>query len=152
MKRAKAPLILMEQLAMLLIFALSAAVCLRVFAWSQQLSQLTRDRDDAALLCQNTAETLRTQNGDVVETLTEISGVQPGYRDGFGHFIRYGEDWIALDEVSRTCRYTLRVQELDSGVPGLGKAEVEAYRWQGGEMESLFRLETAWQEVSEHGA
>lgn len=152
MKRAKAPLILMEQLAMLLIFALSAAVCLRVFAWSQQLSQLTRDRDDAALLCQNTAETLRTQNGDATGALTEISGVQPGYRDGFGYFIRYGEDWTALGEESRTCRYTLRVRELDSGLPGLGKAEVEAYRWQGGEMESLFRLETAWQEVSEHGA
>lgn len=152
MKRTKAPLILMEQLAMLLVFALSAAICLRVFASSQQLSQLTRDRDQGAVLCQNTAELLRAQGGDVTGALSQISGVQPGYRDGFGYFIRYGEDWTALGEVSRTCHYTLRVQELDSGLPGLGKAEIEAYRWSSGEMESLFKLETAWQEVSEHGA
>lgn len=152
MKRGKAPLLLMEQLAMLLIFALSAAVCLRVFASSQQLSRLTRDRDRGAVLCQNTAEVLHAKRGDAVETLTEISGVQPGYREGFGSFVRYGEDWTVLNEEGRTSAYTLRVAELESGVPGLGKAEVEVYRWLDGEMESLFRLETAWQEVSEHGA
>lgn len=153
MRRDKTPLLLMEQLAMLLVFALAAAVCLQLFVFSSQTSRRLQERDRAARLAQNTAETLQA-TGDVETALTQVSGLAPFYRDGFGHFLSYDEDWQALAYEGRSLdpRYTLQVLPLDSDLPGLGRAQVEVYVWKNGEMESLFSLETAWQEVSEHGA
>ena len=73
-------------------------------------------------------------------------------REGFGYFVSYGEGWSEfIPDGRKTSSYTLRVQPVDSGVPGLGKAHVEACAWERGEMVSLFAIETAWQEVSGHG-
>lgn len=154
MRRDKAPLLLLEQLVTLLVFALAAAICLQVFVKARLQSQAIADQDQAALLCQNTAETLQATGGDVERTLTLVSGAAPGYRDGFGHFVAYGKDWQPLTDDGRptTSRYTLQVQTLDSDLPGLGRARVEAYVWKNGEMRSLFALDTAWQEeVAPHG-
>lgn len=153
MKRGRTSLLVMEQLAMLLVFALAAAICLGVFVSSDQLSRRVQAQDRAAELCQNAAETLQATGGDVPGALARMSGAEPGYRDGFGYFVSYGPDWSEfVSDGVRSAHYTLRVRELDSGVSGLGKAEVEVYRQQSGKAESLFRLETAWQEVSGHGA
>ncbi len=155
MRRGKTSLLLMEQLVMLLVFALAAALCLRAFVYSDRLSRQMEARDRAADLVQNAAETVRATGGDVEAALAQLSGVAPGQRDGFGYFVHYGEDWEALSYEGRPLSpaYILRARKLDSGVAGLGAAEVEAYMWTNGAMESLFRLETAWQEeVSGHGA
>ena len=74
----------------------------------------------------------------------------PGQRDGFGYFVGFDGDWNLLpgDGRPHSSRYTLRAQAVDSGVDGLGKAQVEAFVWESGTMESLFSLEVAWQEVS----
>lgn len=147
MRRDKTPLLLLEQMVTLLVFALAAAICLQIFVTARLQSQDIARRDQAAVLCQNTAETLRATGGDVEAALAQISGVAPGQRDGFGYFVPYNEDWEALSYEGRPLdsAYTLRVQGLDSGVAGLGAAEIEAYVWKKGEMEPLFRLETAWQ-------
>ena len=42
----------------------------------------------------------------------------------------------------------LPAQAAGGGVDGLGKAQVEAFVWESGTMESLLSLEVAWQEVS----
>ena len=55
----KPPLILMEQMVMLLVFALAAALCLQAFVKSDGLSKDSEVRDQAVTLCQNAAETLR---------------------------------------------------------------------------------------------
>ena len=57
--KSKAPLVLMEQLVMVLVFALSAAVCLQVFALSGSLSRTCEARDRAAVIAQNAAEALK---------------------------------------------------------------------------------------------
>lgn len=57
--KSKAPLVLMEQLVMVLVFALSAAVCLQVFALSGGLSRTCEARDRAVVIAQNAAETLK---------------------------------------------------------------------------------------------
>ena len=49
--RSKAPLILMEQMVMLLVFALAAALCLQAFVKSDELSARGEARDRAAVLC-----------------------------------------------------------------------------------------------------
>ena len=43
--KSKAPLMLMEQMIMLLVFALAAALCLQAFVKSEQLSSRSENRD-----------------------------------------------------------------------------------------------------------
>lgn len=57
--RSKASLSLMEQLMMVLVFALCAALCLRVFAGARQISEETARCDDAVVIAQNAAEMLK---------------------------------------------------------------------------------------------
>lgn len=152
--RSKAPLALMEQLMMVLTFALAAAVCVQVFALSDKLSQRNAARDKATVLCQSVAETLHHNGGDVEAALTQVSGAEPGMRDGFGYFCSYDESWESLfyqTDRPQQSSYTLRVAQVDSGVAGLGKANVEAFAWRAGTMESLFALDVTWQEVIPHG-
>ena len=61
MKR-KASLVLMEQLIMVLVFALAAALCLLVFAKARTMADETARRDEAVLIAQNTAELLKSGN------------------------------------------------------------------------------------------
>lgn len=55
----KAFLILLEQLIMLLVFALACAACLGIFARAHIIRRDTALRDQAVLLAQNTAERLK---------------------------------------------------------------------------------------------
>ena len=55
----KTSLLLMEQLVMILVFALCAALCLQCFMAADRISRETGLRDEAVLLAQNTAESLK---------------------------------------------------------------------------------------------
>ena len=57
--RSKAPLVLMEQLVMVLVFALAAALCVQVFVLSDQTSRSHEARDRAVVAAQNAAENLK---------------------------------------------------------------------------------------------
>lgn len=153
MRRSKTSLLLMEQLVTLLVFALAAAVCLQVFVKADSLSRSMEARDRAAVICQNAAETVQYCGGDLEAALTQMSGAPAGWRDGFGCFVSYGADGETLvyDGSPYSASYTLRAQEMDSGVPSLGKAQITYYQWNRGTMEELFTLETAWQEVDGDG-
>ena len=48
--RSKAPLVMMEQMVMLLVFALAAALCLQAFVQSDLLSKDIASRDRAITL------------------------------------------------------------------------------------------------------
>lgn len=61
----KATLSLMEQVLMGLVFAIAAAICLKVFAYSDGLSKQGERVDDEALLAQNVAEVLVNTQGDL---------------------------------------------------------------------------------------
>ena len=61
----KATLSLMEQVLMGLVFAIAAAICLKVFAYSDSLSKQGERADEAALLAQNVAEILVNTHGDL---------------------------------------------------------------------------------------
>jgi hypothetical protein len=49
----------MEQLVMVLVFALAAAVCLRLFVGAENIAQETARRDEAVIVAQNAAELLK---------------------------------------------------------------------------------------------
>ena len=55
----KASLALMEQLVILLVFALCAALCLQAFVGADRIARENEARDEAVILAQNTAESLK---------------------------------------------------------------------------------------------
>lgn len=62
--KSKTSLLLMELLVMILVFALTAALCLQVFAKAAAISEETACRDQAMILARNAAELLKATGGD----------------------------------------------------------------------------------------
>lgn len=91
----KASLLLMEQLVMILVFALAAALCLQVFARAEGISQETARRDEAVVLAQNAAELLKATG-----------------------------DLKAAEGLSRE-DYRIQVTVQEPSVPGLARAEIQ---------------------------
>ena len=141
--RSKAPLILMEQMVMLLVFALAAALCLQAFVKSDALSKRAQARDQAVILCQSAAETVRSTGGDFAAAAVLLDADQ---YDADSLMMDYAADWTAAGD---TMRYTLGACRVETETPGLGEAEV----WVRDEAaeEELFRIRVSWQEVSVHG-
>lgn len=160
MKR-KAPLSMMELMVMIVVFALSATLCLQAFVKSDRLSRRAEARDQAVVLCQSVAEVICHNGGDLEAALAQVNGTEPMQRDGFW-FENYDENWqvITYEESGRdplptpsgSRTYTIWVTELEGGLPGLGKANVEVFDCEGDGMESLFSVEISWQkEVTGRG-
>ena len=152
MTRSKAPLAMMEQMVMLLVFALAAALCLQAFVRSDQMSKGMEARDRAAVLCQNTAEALRSTGGDFSRAAAQLrpdGGALSGSTED-ALLIGYDEDWNEPSARGKATCYNLRAERMDSGVDGLGKAAVWVEKF-GAEDEPVFQIEVAWQEVSAHG-
>ena len=124
--RNKAPLALLEQILMLLIFALAAVICLRAFLWSDDTSRHSARRDDALIHAQTMAETVKAYGGDFSAAAAALHGTVED-----GALVIEGET------------YTLRA-EKEAPAPYLGQAEIAAEV--AGEV--LFTLPVAWQEVS----
>lgn len=59
----RAFLVLMEQLVMVLVFSIAAAVCMGLFVRAGQAAEDTARLGDAVLLAQNTAQTLKASGG-----------------------------------------------------------------------------------------
>jgi type II secretory pathway pseudopilin PulG len=55
---------MVEQIIMLLVFALASAICLQVFVKADRQSQRNAAQSQAALTAQNAAETLKSTAGD----------------------------------------------------------------------------------------
>ena len=100
--KSKATLFLMEQLIMLLVFALAAALCMGVFVRSDRISTEIKQRDEAVILASNAAEMLKVVKNPQ-EVLKEIE------KDGF----------------------TLEIQEEESGIAGLKQARIVVFCDQG---------------------
>ena len=66
----RSSLMLIEQLIMALVFMIAAAICLRVFAYSDALSASKEQRDTAVRQAQNAAEILKNTHGDTDAALS----------------------------------------------------------------------------------
>ena len=67
--KSKASLLLLEQLAMVLIFALTSAICMQAFVKADEISVHTRRQDRAIVLAQNAAELLKS--GEAPENIPQ---------------------------------------------------------------------------------
>ena len=142
--RSKAPLAMMEQIVMLLVFALAAALCLQAFVKSDQQSKRSEARDQALREAQNAAEVIQYTGGDFQRAAALLDATN-WQEDALS--ICFGYDWEPYapnPQGTYPFGYTLGVCRIDSGAPGLGKAEVWVQEDESGE--ELARFEVAWQE------
>lgn len=138
--KSKAPLVMMEQMVMLLVFALAAALCLQAFVQSDAQSKRSEARDQAVIQAQTAAETLRSCGGDFARA-AKLLGAEHYDEDSL--MIDYASDWTPAQG---TMRYTLGAARQENDQDGLGRAQVWV-RDESGGGEELFRLDVAWQEV-----
>lgn len=134
--RSKAPLVLMEQLLMVLVFALAAALCLRTFVFSEQMSRQSESQDRAVTTCQTVAETLKHCQGDYAAAAVLTGGTWDGHTLGVSSGEKTPGDYVVF------------ATPADTGDALLGGAEITAFTADG---QWLFGLSVAWQEV-EHDA
>lgn len=140
--RSKAPLLLMEQMVMLLVFALAAALCVQAFVKSDAVSTRGEARDNAVIAAQTAAETIRLAGGAPEEALAAAADALPEaeFTDGTLRQCR-GDDWQAVPAASPDAEYTLEAQPLPEKQPGLSQATVTVFSAD----DTLFSIEVAWQ-------
>lgn len=125
-ERSKAPLALMEQIIMILVFALAAAICLQAFVYSNHLSKTGEQRELAVTKAQQVTEYCKAKHGN----LDNVSKALGGVRTSDGLKISYQDE--EMDVV-------LRVTESNSYME---KATVTVMEQGGSE---IYSMEIAWQ-------
>lgn len=133
----KAPLTMIEQVIMLLVFALAAALCLQAFTAANQSSKAYAARDRAATQAQSTAEALKHTGGDYEEAAQLMGGF---LRDG-SLTVCYDENWQLSDAPEIT--YVVTAPPADASQPFLAQTTVTVY--DDAEQETLFSLPVSWQ-------
>ena len=116
----KTPLPLMEQLIMVLVFALTAALCLQGFSLADRISRRQEAREKAVVLAQNLAESLKAGSGDL-EVASRL-----------------------LDDFPEDPNFVIQVIPVSTDDPYLGSARIVVTY----EAEAIFEITVAWQEVS----
>lgn len=125
-ERSKAPLALMEQIIMILVFAIASAVCLQAFVYSDNLSKKGDRTEMAANRAQTVTEYCKDKKGNL-DAVCELLG---GKRQEKGLVISYEEEEMKL---------TLQVTE---STPYMEKAVLRVQEEDG---EELYNMEVAWQ-------
>ena len=74
----KTPLVLMELVIMLLVFAVAAGLCLRAFAGAERISRTGAEDDRAVAAAQNGAELTKFYAGDLETAAAERGGTWDG--------------------------------------------------------------------------
>ncbi len=135
--KSKAPLVMMEQMVMLLVFALAAVLCLQAFTASQDISNRSLSRDCAVIEAQNVAEALKGGNA---ETYFQEKGAKLTRNGGR---ISYGKDWQPLGEQESGAAYALKLVYKETASAHLDAAEITVYD---ADKTVLFQLSVMWQE------
>lgn len=123
--KSKSPLIMLEQLLMLLVFALAAALCLQAFTLADSLSKGAGQQDSAILEVQKAAETIKYCGGDMEQAAEMLDGQ---WNDNL------------LQVISDDC--IIYAEKQDSGMALMGSARLWAEDDEGQE---LFAISVAWQ-------
>lgn len=136
--KSRAPLVLMEQVIMVLVFAMAAAFCVQAFALSGKTSRALEKRDHAMNVSQTLAETVKACEGDLKQVQNVLGGeIQ---KDGIALF--YDADWEPVPEKGAAVYQAAFVEEEKQQFCRKGQVTVE-------ECESgkeLYSLPAAWQE------
>ena len=132
----KAPLTMMEQVIMLLVFALAAALCLQAFTAADRTSKTYAARDRAATAAQSAAEALKSTGGNYEEAAALLNGF---VYDG-ELVIYYDKNWRLSD--APQIAYVVTAPVADTALPLLAQTTVTVTD---ADLEPLFSLPVSWQ-------
>ena len=132
----KAPLTMMEQVIMLLVFALAAGLCLQAFVAANQTSKTYAARDRAATAAQSAAETLKATTGNYEEAADLLGGI---LWEG-NLTVYYDENWRLSD--APDIAYVVTAPPADLSQPFLAQTTVTVTD---ADLEPLFSLPICWQ-------
>ena len=135
--KSRAPLALMEQMVMLLVFALAAALCLQAFVRSDNISRQSEARDRAAMLVQSAAEAIQSYGGDACDSFAGAAELLGGQYEQGLLWVDYDEDWNLGGDA-----YRLEAQGILSENPALREAAVQMVDARG---KPIFSIQIAWQ-------
>lgn len=133
--KSKAPLAMMEQLVMVLVFALAAALCLQTFVLSGKISKKTEAKNRAVTEVQNAAEIMK--NGGFSKYLERYAPKQT--EDESVSF--FTKDWEITGEENQA-EYKLTVSYTESVDLSLWQADIALATVSG---EELIRIPVAGQ-------
>ena len=129
---------LMEQILMIAVFALAAALCLQGFALANRISRDRQAKDTAVIMAQNAAEVLKSVSGDFDNACTVYGGV----KQGPNWYISYDADWTLLNTQEGEV-YSVQAFYRETDNPLLGSATI-CIR-EGNKI--IYTLTVGWQEV-----
>lgn len=127
----KSPLALMEQLLMVLVFALAAALCLQGFVLANRISTHMEARNHAVNIAQNAAEVVKYLSGDLEQAARLLNA------EWDGNMLQ-----ADCESATRTKDLRLNITSKDSSMPLLGTAHIRVLQ----DEELLFEITVAWQE------
>lgn len=134
----KASLLLMEQLIMILVFALAAAVCLKGFAYAAQTSLAICQQEEAVFLAQSAAEQIKAHHGAVEDTQYISGGTA---QDPL--WVCFYDDQLNSVPSEDNWHYRLEIEKTPGNISGLGQADVRVHT---ADSQQLVALTVAWQE------
>jgi hypothetical protein len=143
--KSKAPLVLMEQTVMVLVFALAAAVCVRAFVLSDSISKINAAQDTAVLRAESAAEIYKNCRGDGAAAAKRYGG---SVKDGV--WTIYWDAGWKQTETEKEAAYRMRIRPGTGGTAKLGSAKVTviSLKKQG---KTLLSFPLAWQEADGNG-
>ena len=144
--KSKAPLTLIEQAIMLLVFALAAVLCLQAFVWADSQSKSIADRDMALIQAQAAAEVLKHCGGDMAHAQSSAEELLGGKVEQGLWYMFYDENWETVSDWSEAA-FVLSAQGVPTEVEGLWKAEIWVDTY-GDREETLCSIPIAWQGVA----
>lgn len=137
MKR-NASLALIEQVIMLLILIIAAALCMKAFVWSDQKSLYYGDRDRAMVELQSAAEVLKANGGD----FSAAAAAYGGSATQTQWVLEFDENW---NLTSSAGTYRICADAVVCDVDYLGSATLTVQPAAG---DILAQLTVSWQEVA----
>ena len=103
--RSKSTLFLMEQLIVILIFAICAAVCVQIFVSSYLTTVESKDRSNALIAAESCAESYKATFGNLAETAELLGGELSPEADAIA--VLYDKQWQVCGEADAV--YILRL-------------------------------------------
>lgn len=125
--RSRSTLFLMEQLLAILVFAICAAACVKIFVGSYIIASESKDMNKALLIAESAAECYKAAAGDVGEAAAILDGNVSAAAKGYVITVYYNKQWQECeeDQAAYVMRLTSPNAPENAVAPVVGDISVE---------------------------
>ena len=111
--RSRSTLFLMEQLMVILIFAICSAVCVKIFVDSYIVANASKDLKNSLIVAENGAESYKAFAGSAHEVSSNLGGTYANADDGSEITVFFDEEWQHCREDDAA--YVMRILSRATG-------------------------------------